>query len=118
MDNVPPASADDPLHDSTPALEIGGKLALYETSANRPYARAGTGFPADRNHGLPSNFSDTASATWAISITSDFDDILADVAAGATAFFDNASSLGLAYEGLISSDTQQHGISVKGTWRF
>ncbi len=116
--NLTIAGSDETFFSITPALEIGGDFALSETAVIRPYVRAGVSFYTDSDHGLTASFVNAPAGTGAFSITSDFDDVFADVAAGATAFFDNGSSLGLAYEGLISSDTQQHGISVKGTLRF
>ncbi len=116
--NLAIAGGDDTFFSVTPALEIGGDFALSETSVIRPYVRAGVSFYTDSDHGLTAGFFNAPAGTSSFSINSSFDDVFADVAAGATAFFDNGSTLGLAYEGLISSDTQQHGISLKGTWQF
>ncbi len=112
------SGSDETFFSITPALEIGGDFALSETSTLRPYVRAGVSFYTDSDHGLSARFVNAPAGTSAFSITSDFDDVFADVAAGATAFFDNGSTLGLSYEGLISSDTQQHGVSLKGTIAF
>ncbi|MEM1049267.1 MAG: autotransporter domain-containing protein [Pseudomonadota bacterium] len=116
--NLALSSSDDTFFSVTPALEIGGDIALSETSVIRPYVRAGVSYYTDSDHGLTASFVNAPAGTSAFSIKSNFDDVFADVAAGATAFFDNGSTLGLAYEGLLSSDTQQHGISLKGTLRF
>ncbi len=116
--NLAIAGSDETFFSVTPALEIGGDFALSETSVIRPYVRAGVSFYTDSDHSLTASFVNAPAGTSAFSITSDFDDVFADVAAGATAFFDNGSTLGLSYEGLISSDTQQHGLSLKGTIAF
>ncbi len=116
--NLALSGSDETFFSVTPALEIGGDFALSETSVIRPYVRAGVSFYTDSDHGLTASFVNAPAGTGAFSISSDFNDVFADVAAGATAFFDNGSTLGLAYEGLISSDTQQHGLSLKGTIAF
>ncbi|MEM1049255.1 MAG: autotransporter domain-containing protein [Pseudomonadota bacterium] len=116
--NLAIGGSDDVFFSVTPALEIGGDFALSDTSTLRPYVRAGVSFYTDSDHGLAASFVNAPAGTNAFSITSDFDDVFADIAAGATAFFDNGSTLGLSYEGLISSDTRQHGISLKGTIAF
>ncbi|MEM1049256.1 MAG: autotransporter domain-containing protein [Pseudomonadota bacterium] len=116
--NLAIAGNDDAYFSITPALEIGGDFALSETAQIRPYARAGVSFYTGSDHALTASFVNAPAGTNAFSITSDFDDVFADVAAGATAFFENGSTLGLSYEGLISSDTQVHGISLKGSIAF
>lgn len=79
---------------------------------------AGVSFYSASDHGLSWSVIYALAGTSAFSIASDFDDVFADVAAGATAFFDTGSSLGLSYDGLISSDTEQHGLGLKGTIVF
>ncbi|MEM1049257.1 MAG: autotransporter domain-containing protein [Pseudomonadota bacterium] len=116
--NLTIAGSDDTFFSVTPALEIGGDFALSQTSIIRPYVRAGVSFYTDSDQGLTANFLNAPAGTSVFSITSDFDDVYADVAAGATAFFDNGSTLALSYEGLISSDTQRHGFSLKGSIVF
>ncbi len=116
--NLMVGSSDDAYFSFTPALEFGADYALSETTIIRPYARLGVSYYTDSDHALTASFVNAPAGTSAFSITSDFDDVFADVAAGATAFFDNGSTLGLSYEGLISSDTQLHGLSLKGTIAF
>lgn len=102
----------------TPGIEVGGTFRLSDSGIIRPYVAAGISYYTESSHGLSARFANAPTGTDAFSIRSGFDDVFADVAAGATAIFKNGSTLGLAYEGLISSDTQQHGISLKGTITF
>jgi len=116
--NLTIADGSDTFVSITPGLEVGGTFRLSDTGIIRPYVAAGIRYYTDSNHELSARFANAPPGTGGFSTRSGFDDVFADVAAGATAIFENGSTLGLAYEGLISGDIQQHGISLKGTITF
>ena len=111
-------SGDSTVFSVTPALELGGDFRLSDKTWLRPFGRVGLSYYPDSDSTLTASFVNAPSGTSAFNITSTFDDVFADLAAGATAIFDNGATLGLSYEGLLSSNTQQHGISLKGSIPF
>ncbi|MET1414533.1 autotransporter domain-containing protein [Roseibium sp. HPY-6] len=102
----------------SPAVEIGNEIELFENSLLRPYVRAGLSYYPDSDNAVAARFANAPAGTSAFTNSSDFGDVFADVAVGATAFLNEGATLKVSYDGLFSSDTQQHGFSLKGSLRF
>ncbi|MCH9807997.1 MAG: autotransporter domain-containing protein [Alphaproteobacteria bacterium] len=116
--NLAVAGADSTYFSVTPALEIGGEFAVPGGSLLRPFVRAGVSFFNDDEHDLTARFAGAPGGVGAFAISSEFDDIFADIEAGVSIFSLNGAELTASYEGRISEDTNQHGFFLKGSSRF
>jgi uncharacterized protein with beta-barrel porin domain len=116
--NLSVSGSSDTFFSITPALEFGNEIKLSETAFLRPYVRAGLSYFPDSDLSTSASFLNAPAGTSAFTNSTDFGDVFANVAVGATALFDNGATLKLAYDGAVSSDTQQHAFSLKGSLKF
>ncbi len=106
-------------NDTERAIRFSGFSGTAKSNdAIRPCARGGLSFYTDGNHALTASFINAPVGISAISLASDVDHVFADVAAGAPTFIESGSTLGASCQELISSNTRQHGLSVKSTVAF
>ena len=80
--------------------------------------RTGVTFYDDTDFTLDSGFVAAPAGTGAFTTTSDFDDVLFDVAAGVTLFRADGTALTFVYDGQFAGDTEAHAATFKGSFAF
>ncbi|WP_415714940.1 autotransporter domain-containing protein [Roseibium sp.] len=116
--NLSISGSSDTYFSITPAVEVGNEINLTDGGVLRPFVRAGVSFYPDSETGLSADFLSAPAGTSGFTNSSDFGNAFADVAIWATALFGNGATLKLSYDGALSSNTQQHGFSLKGSLAF
>ncbi len=116
--NLSVAGGSETFFSVTPSLEIGGDIDRGDGRIVRPFVRAGVTFYDDTDQALTASFAGAPAGVSSFLITTDFDDIFADVEAGVTLFDGDHATYSVTYEGRLSEDTQQHSFFIKGTKKF
>ena len=132
---------DDTFFSVMPALEVGRDVTVTPNHTLRPYVRAGVVVYSDDEHDLTARFAAAPAGAGNFAISSEFDQVFADVEAGLILFagaasgetpskgpskggdakpakdrfggFGESAIVSVGYEGRFSSDTEQHGGFVK-----
>ena len=102
----------------TPAIEAGGDHALPSGWTARTHLKAGVTFYSQDQNTLTARFAGAPAAAPSFQITSELDNIFADLEASVTLLSDNDTSIEFGYEGRFSSNTSQQGGFIKGALRF
>ena len=116
--NLSVAGSSDTYFSVSPAVEIGTEYSASSDMKLKPFLKAGITYFADNSHSLMTSFLSAPAGIGSFTTTSQFDEVFADIEAGVAIFKTNGTSLSLGYKGLISDDTRQHGLYVKGTVKF
>jgi uncharacterized protein with beta-barrel porin domain len=116
--NLLVAGGDNTFFSVTPALELGGEFAMAAGSMLRPFIRAGVAFYSDDEHTLTAQFAGSPNGVGAFAISTQFDDVFADIEAGVSLMTVGGANLTMSYEGRISDKTDQHGFFLKGSSKF
>lgn len=116
--NLSVSGSSDTYFSISPAVEFGNEINLADEGILRPFVRAGLSYFPDSDNSVSADFLSAPAGTSTFTNSTDFGDVFADVAIGATAIFGNGATLKLSYDGALSSNTQQHGFSLKGSLKF
>ena len=102
----------------SPAVEVGTEYSLDQETTMKPYLKAGILYVEGTEASLSADFIDGPAGISGFSMSSEMDDIYANIEAGIQLFKQNGTSLSFGYKGLISEDAHQSSVFAKGTVKF
>ncbi len=103
---------------ATPALELGMQFRMSDGTNARPYVKGGVAFHNTDSQSLTARFVNAPTGVGNFTVSTELDDVFADIEAGLTLLNDTGVTLTFGYEGRISDNTRQHGIYAKGSAEF
>jgi len=108
----------DTLYAVSPALEMGSELRFGELAVLRPFIRAGVTWRDGDSLDLGASFAAAPSGVGTFTISTAYDDLLADVSAGFDVINAGGAALRLQYDGRFGNETVQNSASIKGSVPF
>lgn len=102
---------------TAPAVEFGATIASGGLTF-RPYAKAGVTFLSDDSLSTTAHFIGGPVGVAPFTITSKFDDVLADIGAGVQLFSTDGINLRFNYDGKFGDNTEVHGVDAKVTVNY
>jgi uncharacterized protein with beta-barrel porin domain len=101
------------------ALELGSRVMIQPGLMARPYVRFGVIAMSESEFSLTSRFAGAPAAAGTFTVTTGYDDVLADIGAGLDVFANAAGlSVNLNYDGKLGDNTSSHAAGVKLRMEF
>ncbi|MEQ1577958.1 MAG: autotransporter domain-containing protein [Hyphomicrobium sp.] len=97
----------------SPVLELGSQFAIAGGGIARPYVKGGVTWLDTNEFITTASFADAAGGVAPFSITTEIDDVVADVGAGVDFIGASGTVLRLQYDGQFGEETTQHGGAAK-----
>ena len=112
------ASRTDTVYSVSPALEIGSQVRFDNVAVWRPYVRAGATWQNTDHFLLDAGFFEAPQGISPFTISTKIDQVLADVGAGIDVINAAGVVMRVQYDGRFGENTQQNGVSLKGSVPF